>query len=130
MPRPSQAVNLRGYPGVVTGATELDTEAVPTSTVPTHANLIWHLQNILPNLATSGTFDIITRIIFSVFTSCAYLNKPGMYPRLLSPSMACQILANYSGLLDECVIIANGVQWVHYGCERVTVEEIIDGGRG
>jgi hypothetical protein len=31
MPRPTQAVNSRGYPGVVAGAIELDIEAVPTS---------------------------------------------------------------------------------------------------
>ena len=130
MPRPNQAVNSRGYPGVLAGATELDIEAVPTSRHLTVRNSPEFniLRNILPNLATSGTLDIIQepptlsetldiiRIILSVFTSYSYLHTLGMYRRLFYSSIACLILTKYSGLLDER--------------ERVTVADIIDGGRG
>jgi len=55
-------------------------------------------------------------MILSVFTGYGYLHKAGRYPQLFYDSIACQILTKYSGLLDDR--------------ERVTVEEIIDGGRG
>jgi len=56
MPRPDQAVNPHGYPGVAAGATELDIEAVPTSRTVRNSRefnmapptkiyyLIWQLQ--------------------------------------------------------------------------------------
>jgi len=61
MSRPNQAVNSRGYPGVVAGEIEPDIEAVPTSRhlIVGNSREFNILRNILPNLATSGTPDII-----------------------------------------------------------------------